>query len=347
VDRQLPQRILIMDGGARTKGLLRGLRDGDRVALARAITLIESTRAEDRAVARDLLREASASGVSATRIGITGIPGVGKSTLIDALGMHLIRQGHKVAVLAIDPSSTRSGGSILGDKTRMERLSADDNAFIRPTPTGGTLGGVARRTRETILLCEAAGYDRVLIETVGVGQSESAVDRMTDLNLLLMIGGAGDSLQGIKRGIMETADLIAFTKTDGDNDQRNHRAAMDLRHAIGLLPPRDNGLRPRVLLCSATTGKGIPELADAVEEAVQRDIASGYQAQRRRDQDLWWMRSAIEEALLDGFNAHPAVQAELPKIECQVREGTISPFDAAEALIKLSMGKSGPSSRAS
>jgi len=335
-----------MSGGGHTDELLRGLRAGDRVALGRAITLIESTRPEDRSNARILLRNA-ASGISAARIGITGIPGVGKSTLIDALGIRLIEQGHRVAVLAIDPSSTRSGGSILGDKTRMDRLSADDNAFIRPTPTSGTLGGVARRTRETIMLCEAAGYDRILIETVGVGQSESAVDRMTDLNLLLMIGGAGDSLQGIKRGIMESADLIAITKTDGDNDQRNHRTAMDLRHAIALLPARENGLRPPVLLCSAITGKGIPELADAVEEAVQRDAASGYLARRRRDQDLWWMRSTIEEALLDSFNEHPAVRAELPNIERQVQEGTISPFDAAEALLKLSKGSRESSSRES
>ncbi len=330
-----------MSGSANMEELLHGLRAGDRVALGRAITLVESTRPEDRTSARNLLREA-ASNVSAARIGITGIPGVGKSTLIDALGTHLIEQGHKVAVLAIDPSSTRSGGSILGDKTRMERLSSDDNAFIRPTPTSGTLGGVARRTRETIILCETAGYDRILIETVGVGQSEATVDQMTDLNLLLMIGGAGDSLQGIKRGIMESADLIAITKTDGDNDQRNHRAAMDLRHAIGLLPPRENGLRPRVLLCSATTGKGIPELADAVEESVQRDASSGYQAQRRREQDLWWMRSAIEENLLDSFNTHPAVQAELPNIERQVREGAIGPFDAAEALLKLASASREP-----
>lgn len=328
-----------MSSDLNTDELLRGLRAGDRVALARSITLMESTRTGDRGTARKLLRDAG-SGVSAARIGITGIPGVGKSTLIDALGMRLIEQGHKVAVLAIDPSSTRSGGSILGDKTRMERLSADNNAFIRPTATGGTLGGVARRTRESIILCETAGYDRILIETVGVGQSESMVDRMTDLNLLLMIGGAGDSLQGIKRGIMESADLIAITKTDGDNDQRNHRAAMDLRHAIALLPPRDNGLRPPVLLCSATTGKGIPQLADTLEEALLRDVASGYQAQRRREQDLWWMRSTIEEALLDSFNSHPAVQAELPNTEQQVREGTTSPFDAAETLLKLSKEKS-------
>ena len=274
------------------------------------------------------------------RIGITGIPGVGKSTLIDVLGSHLVTQGHHVAVLAIDPSSTRGGGSILGDKTRMERLAADPNAFIRPSPTSGTLGGVARRTREAVILCEAAGYDRILIETVGVGQSEAAVDHLTDLNLLLMIGGAGDGLQGIKRGIMEAADLIAITKTDGDNDQRNHRAAMDLRQAIALLPPRDNGVRPPVLLCSATTEKGIPELAQALEVAAVRDLQSGHQQLRRREQDQWWMRAAIEEDLIDGFYNDPTIAQLLPDMEGRVRSGAIGPFDAAEELLKRYRGKS-------
>ena len=265
---------------------------------------------------------------------------MGKSTLIDVLGSHLVTQGHHVAVLAIDPSSTRGGGSILGDKTRMERLAADPNAFIRPSPTSGTLGGVARRTREAVILCEAAGYDRILIETVGVGQSEAAVDHLTDLNLLLMIGGAGDGLQGIKRGIMEAADLIAITKTDGDNDQRNHRAAMDLRQAIALLPPRDNGVRPPVLLCSATTEKGIPELAQALEVAAVRDLQSGHQQLRRREQDQWWMRAAIEEDLIDGFYNDPTIAQLLPDMEGRVRSGAIGPFDAAEELLKRYRGKS-------
>ncbi|HQV39680.1 MAG: methylmalonyl Co-A mutase-associated GTPase MeaB [Flavobacteriales bacterium] len=328
----------VFDGSP--QDLLNRLRDRDRVALGRAITLVESTRPADRPAARELIAAALKVGTLAVRIGITGIPGVGKSTLIDVLGSHLVTQGHHVAVLAIDPSSTRGGGSILGDKTRMERLAADPNAFIRPSPTSGTLGGVARRTREAVILCEAAGYDRILIETVGVGQSEAAVDHLTDLNLLLMIGGAGDGLQGIKRGIMEAADLIAITKTDGDNDQRNHRAAMDLRQAIALLPPRDNGVRPPVLLCSATTEKGIPELAQALEVAAVRDLQSGHQQLRRREQDQWWMRAAIEEDLIDGFYNDPTIAQLLPDMEGRVRSGAIGPFDAAEELLKRYRGKS-------
>jgi len=328
----------VFDGSP--QDLLNRLRDRDRVALGRAITLVESTRPADRPAARELIAAALKVGTLAVRIGITGIPGVGKSTLIDVLGSHLVTQGHHVAVLAIDPSSTRGGGSILGDKTRMERLAADPNACIRPSPTSGTLGGVARRTREAVILCEAAGYDRILIETVGVGQSEAAVDHLTDLNLLLMIGGAGDGLQGIKRGIMEAADLIAITKTDGDNDQRNHRAAMDLRQAIALLPPRDNGVRPPVLLCSATTEKGIPELAQALEVAAVRDLQSGHQQLRRREQDQWWMRAAIEEDLIDGFYNDPTIAQLLPDMEGRVRSGAIGPFDAAEELLKRYRGKS-------
>lgn len=318
--------------------LLQLVRSGDRVALGRAITLVESTRMSDRPAARQLIAAALKTDTLSVRIGITGIPGVGKSTLIDPLGSHLIAQGNRVAVLAIDPSSIRGGGSILGDKTRMERLAVSQHAFIRPSPASGTLGGVARRTREAVILCEAAGYDRILIETVGVGQSEAAVDHLTDLNLLLMIGGAGDGLQGIKRGIMEAADIIAITKTDGDNDARNHRAAMDLRQAIALLPPRENGVRPPVLLCSATTEKGIPELAQALEEAAARDLQSGHQKFRRRDQDQWWMRAAIEEALLYGFYNDAAVQGSLPEMETRVRSGAIGPFDAAEELLRRYRG---------
>jgi LAO/AO transport system kinase len=318
--------------------LMEQLRQGYRVALARAITLAESTRPEDRAVARELVRMARNAGSDALRIGITGIPGVGKSTLIDALGVELIGRGHRVAVLAIDPSSLRGGGSILGDKTRMERLVAHDKAFIRPSPAGGTLGGVARRTREAMILCEAAGYDRILIETVGVGQSEAAVDHLTDLNLLLMIGGAGDSLQGIKRGIMEVADLIAINKTDSDNDRRNQRAAMDLRQAIALLPPRESGQRAPVQLCSATTGKGIPELATALAEIAAQSAASGHRQRRRSAQDQWWLRGAIEEALLEDFHRDPGVSAMLPGLQEQVRQGTMDPFDAAEELLRKYRG---------
>lgn len=318
----------------RTKDLLEKLRSGDRAALGRAITLVESSRQDDRLLARNLVQEAVKAGAESVRIGITGSPGVGKSTLIDALGSHLITLGHSVAVLAIDPSSTRNAGSILGDKTRMERLAGEEKAFIRPSPSGGTLGGVARRSREAMILCEAAGYDRIIIETVGVGQSEAAVDQLTDMNLLLMIGGAGDSLQGIKRGIMEVADLIAINKTDGDNERRNQQAAMDLRQAISLLPPRENGHRPDVLLCSATTEKGIPRLAEALEALAKGAMNSGHQQLRRQEQARWWMRATIEEALIDGFYADNRISELLPTMEERVRSGQTSPFDAADELLR-------------
>ncbi|HMN06038.1 MAG TPA: methylmalonyl Co-A mutase-associated GTPase MeaB [Flavobacteriales bacterium] len=328
----------MVEAGSGTGDLLHALRSGSRVALGRAITLVESTRPADREAAAGLVRAALGIGNPSVRIGITGIPGVGKSTLIDALGMELIARGHRVAVLAIDPSSTRTGGSILGDKTRMERLAAEDRAFIRPSPSGGTLGGVARRTREAMILCEAAGYDRILIETVGVGQSETAVDQLTDLNLLLTIGGTGDSLQGIKRGIMESADLIALTKTDGGNEQRNERAAMDLKQAISLLPPRDSGERPPVKLCSATTGKGIPQLAEALEQIAARNRESGYVAERRQAQTRWWLHAAIQEALIEGFKGDARIRKALPEMEEQVARGEVSPFDAAEELLRMFRG---------
>ncbi len=311
------------------------LRSGDRSTLARAITLVESTREEDAEAARELVRRCLPHAGASRRIGITGIPGAGKSTLIDALGMLMIGQGHRVAVLAIDPSSVRGGGSILGDKTRMERLAQDANAFIRPSPTSGTLGGVGRRTRETLVLCEAAGYDRILIETVGIGQSELAVDRMTDLNMLLMIGGAGDELQGIKRGIMEAADLIALTKTDGDNASRNKRSAGDLRQAIQLLPARDHGGRPEVLLCSAQEHTGISGLLSAMDTLARKLDEQGHIALRRREQARWWMRATIEERLVSDFYADPRVKDALAALEEAVSDGSRSPFDAAEEILKL------------
>ncbi|HEY0979089.1 MAG TPA: methylmalonyl Co-A mutase-associated GTPase MeaB [Flavobacteriales bacterium] len=314
--------------------LFQRLRQGDRSALARAITLVESTRADEQAEALALLRLCLPHSHEALRIGVTGIPGVGKSTLIDALGVHLVETGHRVAVLAIDPSSQRSGGSILGDKTRMERLSVRPEAFIRPTAAAGTLGGVARRTRETIVLCAAAGYGRILVETVGVGQGELAVDRMTDLNLLLMIPGAGDELQGIKRGIMESADLIALTKADG-NAERHARTAAELRQAITLLPPRPDGHRPAVLSCSALTGAGIPELAEALTRLAEGHRSSGHLTERRREQDRWWLHSTVEQALIADFRNHSGVGAALADMEHQVGEGSIDPFNAAEQLMRL------------
>ncbi len=318
-----------------TDHLFNALRSGERSALAQAITLVESTRPEDQDLARELVRQCLPFSGGAHRIGITGIPGAGKSTLIDALGMRMVEEGHTVAVLAIDPSSSRSGGSILGDKTRMERLAQEPKAFIRPSPTGGTLGGVGRRTRETIILCEAAGHDRVLIETVGIGQNELSVDRMTDLNVLLMIGGAGDELQGIKRGIMEAADIIALTKTDGGNEQRNAQAAQDLRQALQLMPPRSHGARAPVLLCSAVQNKGTTELLAQIEELAAGLGATGYTRQRRREQDHGWLRSTIEEALLLGFFTDPRIQAALPAVEAEMDKGDRSPFDAAAELLRL------------
>ncbi len=315
--------------------LFNGLRSGDRAALARAITLVESTRPEDVEHARQLVRLCLPHSGGSMRIGITGIPGAGKSTLIDTLGMRMVEAGHRVAVLAIDPSSQRGGGSILGDKTRMERLSQHPNAFIRPSPTSGNLGGVGRRTRETLILCEASGYDRVLIETVGTGQSELAVDRMTDLNVLLMIGGAGDELQGIKRGIMEAADIIALTKSDGDNAQRNARTANDLRQAIQLLPAREHSGRPEVLLCSALENKGITELMSAIGTLGEKLRANGHSEQRRHDQDRWWMRDTVKDRLVDGFFRDERVVQALPDLENAVIAGTKSPFDAADELLKL------------
>jgi LAO/AO transport system kinase len=307
---------------------------GDRGALARAITLVESTRADEQATALELLDRCPAA-PETLRIGITGPPGVGKSTLIEAYGMHLIGEGHRVAVLAVDPSSVRNGGSILGDKTRMERLGAQEAAFIRPSPSSGSLGGVARRTREALMLCEAAGYDRILVETVGVGQSELDVDRMTDLNVLLTLPGAGDELQGIKRGIMESADLVVVTKADGDNAARAKTSRLDLQQAVQLLPPRDHGQRPTVMALSAVSGEGVAQLANSVNTLERRLRDQGHIALRRSEQGRWWMHRAIEEGLLGAFHDHPGVAAALPALESDVREGRIGPFRAAQRLLAL------------
>ncbi|MBK6774325.1 MAG: methylmalonyl Co-A mutase-associated GTPase MeaB [Flavobacteriales bacterium] len=306
---------------------------GDRGALARAITLIESLATAQQQQGRDLIDSLPPATEDGLRIGITGIPGVGKSTLIDALGMHLIGQGHRVAVLAVDPSSARSGGSILGDKTRMDRLAVNDAAFIRPTATGGTLGGVARCTREAILLCEAAGYDRVVIETVGVGQNELAVDRMTDINILLMIAGAGDELQGIKRGIMETADVVVLNKCDSPSNNACMNARSDLQHAIQLLPARANGRHPKVLLCSALEGNGIPELAEHIHQLAALDKSSGAFTERRKSQQLDRVSSAVEQQLLEAFSRDERLLELRSALDQKVLTGELSPNRAAEQLI--------------
>jgi LAO/AO transport system kinase len=310
--------------------LARAIHDGERAMLARAITLIESKRGDHRQAARALVQELLPATGEAVRVGITGMPGVGKSTTIDALGTWLTGKGHKVAVLAVDPSSRRTGGSILADKTRMARLAADHNAFIRPSPASGTLGGVAAKTRETMLLCEAAGYDVVLIETVGIGQSEVTVAEMTDFFLALMLPGAGDELQGLKKGVIELADMIAVNKADGDNVKRANAAAAEYRAALHILTPRSPSWAPPVITYSGLIGQGIDTLWQHVLAHRAALSASGELAALRREQQVKWMWTMIEERLMGKVKADPAVKARLPALEAAVSEGRISPAVAAE-----------------
>lgn len=313
--------------------LARRLRDGDRATLARAITLIESKRADHQRKAHQLVQELLPWTGNAIRVGITGAPGVGKSLTIDTLGSHLTGKGHRVAVLAVDPSSTRSGGSILGDKTRMARLAVDPSAFIRPSPSSGTLGGVAAKTRETMLLCEAAGYDVVLVETIGTGQSETAVADMTDFFLALMLPGAGDELQGIKKGLVELADMIAINKADGDNIKRAQAAAAEYRAALHILTPRSPNWTPPVITYSALTGAGIEDLWAQVLEHRRRMTASGELAARRREQQLKWLWSLLEERLFLRLRSNPALRSRLPQIERAVAEGRLSAPLAVEEIV--------------
>jgi LAO/AO transport system kinase len=314
------------------KALVRGIGAGERAVVARAITLIESKRGDHQKAARELVQKLLPGTGKAVRVGITGMPGAGKSTTIDALGTYLTDKGHRVAVLAVDPSSNRTGGSILADKTRMPRLAAAGNAFIRPSPTSGSLGGVAAKTREAMLVCEAAGFDVVLVETVGVGQSETAVADMTDFFLLLMIGGAGDELQGIKKGVIELADMVAVNKADGDNLRRATAAAAEYRAALHILTPRSPDWTPPVVTYSALTGNGIADLWGRILEHREKLTASGELDRRRREQQVKWMWTMLEERLFTRLRGDPAIKARLGSLEAAVAEGRVSPALAVDEI---------------
>jgi LAO/AO transport system kinase len=314
--------------------LVQRIAGGERSVLARAITLIESRRADHQTKARQLVQRLLPRTGRAVRVGITGAPGVGKSTTIDTLGAHLTAKGHKVAVLAVDPSSARTGGSILADKTRMARLAADERSFIRPSPTAGTLGGVATKTRETMLICEAAGYDVILVETVGIGQSETAVSDMVDFFLALMLPGAGDELQGLKKGVVELADMIAVNKADGDNIPRAKAAAAEYRAALHILSPRSPIWAPPVLTYSALTGEGIATLWEKVLDHREKLTGSGEIAARRREQQIKWMWTMFDDALRTRLRSDPALKDRLPQIEADVADGHLSPALAIDEITR-------------
>ncbi|GAB4498353.1 MAG: methylmalonyl Co-A mutase-associated GTPase MeaB [Saprospiraceae bacterium] len=313
---------------------VQGIRAADRVILGKAITLVESARADHQALAQEIIARLLQFPISSLRIAVTGAPGVGKSTFIEALGSLLTGQGKKVAVLAIDPTSSVSKGSILGDKTRMERLSTNELAFIRPSPSGESLGGVARKTRETILLVEAAGYDTVIIETVGVGQSEIAAHSMTDIFLLLLLPGAGDELQGIKRGIVEMADILAVNKADGDRIKLANQTRAHYLNATHLLPPKSSGWAPKVLACSAEQGTGIAEIWQAIQEFRDFTLANGFFQENRKQQAGYWLQEALQQGLQTAFFNNPAVREKLAALEPEVLSGKMSPFAAAEQVLK-------------
>jgi LAO/AO transport system kinase len=314
---------------------IRGIEASDRAVLGQALTLVESNHPGHRSQAQDLLARLLPSTGGAHRVGVSGVPGVGKSTFIEAFGCRLVEGRHRVAVLAVDPSSSLSRGSILGDKTRMERLAAHDDAFIRPSPTGGSLGGVARKTREAILVCEAAGFDVVLVETVGVGQSETVVAEMVDAFLVLMLTGAGDELQGIKRGILELADLVAIHKADGANLEPAGRARGELERALEILRPPSDGdaWRPRVVTASSLTGDGLDRLWELIREHHRRLSESGALEEKRRRQRLHWMWSMVDEGLRAAVREHPDVAAVIDRLQAEVLEGRTTPTRAAETIL--------------
>ena len=311
-----------------------GIINGNRTVLSQAITLIESSLPFHQEIAQTIISKCLPFSGNSVRIGITGVPGVGKSTFIEAFGKHLTVQGKKIAVLAIDPSSSRSRGSILGDKTRMEELSVDNNAFIRPSPAAGSLGGVARKTREAIILCEAGGFDTILVETVGVGQSEIAVHAMVDFFLLLMLGGAGDELQGIKRGIMEMADAVVLNKADGDNINRVNVAMAELRSALHYFPPTDSGWQPVCEACSSITKAGIPRIDKLISEYITFTKDNGYFAKRRLAQSKQIMMTVIDQALHDHFYHQSEIKKLISKIEVELQQEKISAYVAAQMLLE-------------
>lgn len=331
--RSKPKRSLIQ-----AEEYITGILSGDRVLLSQAITLIESKQAKHQALAHEIIEACLPHSGNSIRIGITGVPGVGKSTFIEALGQNLSANGHKLAVLAIDPSSQISKGSILGDKTRMAKLAVDPSVYIRPSAAGDSLGGVARKTRETLILCEAAGFDTLIIETVGVGQSEVAVHSMVDFFLLLLLPGAGDELQGIKRGIVEMADLIAVNKADGDNQAKAKRAVADYRNALHLFPPKASNWAVQVLPCSALSGMGITEIWRLIEEFRRFSEANGFFQHQRQSQARYWLHESIQQSLREQFYQHPQVRALLEEKELTVQAQKQSPFHAAEDLVRLFLG---------
>jgi LAO/AO transport system kinase len=318
-----------------TSALAKAILDGDRRALARAITIIESTRRDHRSEAGDLLEQLMPHTGKSVRVGISGAPGVGKSTFIEALGNHVIDAGHEPAILTVDPSSAISGGSILGDKTRMETLARREEAYIRPSPAGTTLGGVTRRSRETLLLCEAAGFDIIIVETVGVGQSETKVADMTDMFVLLLQPGSGDQLQGIKRGIMELADLILINKADDDLAELARQSASEYKHALTLLRPRTANWEVEVQTCSARDNVGIGEAWDAVKRHQQALESSGQLDTMRADQALTWMWSEVQDSLIADLKDDPEVQKQIPALEAAASSGRIPAATAAERLLDI------------
>lgn len=315
--------------------LVKGIIAKDRTALSRAITLVESTNPQHLKKANAIIKHCLPYANASVRIGITGVPGVGKSTFIETFGTYLTQQGKQIAVLAVDPSSSLSRGSILGDKTRMEDLVKNENAFIRPSPSGTSLGGVARKSRETIILCEAAGFDTILIETVGVGQSETAVHSMVDFFLLLKLAGAGDELQGIKRGIMEMADAIVINKADGDNLKNAKTAKVEFNRALHLYPPKESGWQPKVLLASALKNQGIPEVWQLIEDYLSLVKENSFFDYTRNQQNKFWLLQTIEDRLKTDFYNNPSIKEALKHQLQRLEDGETTPFAAAELLLRM------------